>query len=260
MSKNNKGWVSIDREIADHWVWNCEFSIGQAWIDLLINATHSQTKFMLKGQLISLKRGQQARSILTLSKTWKWSRGKVIRFLKNLENDHMIEQRAVQHTTIITICKYSDYQEAKKLGGTPDGHQTEQRSDTKRDTFNNDNNVNNVNKKATAGKIPAQHQQSFFDLYNEKFPMLMPVKVPTEKRMMTVDKFIAQRSKELEKDYTVEMLEGYFDFILTHCTWMLREGISSSTGKAYKPKTFDYFMTDDCYSAVKEQRFNDGSV
>ena len=82
-----QGWISLNRELMNHWVWDCEFSAGQAWVDLLLYANHSPAKIMLKGQLLNINRGQQARSELTLSKSWRWSRNKVRRFLKNLEKD-----------------------------------------------------------------------------------------------------------------------------------------------------------------------------
>ena len=126
------GWIKIHRSITDHWVWDCEFSTAQAWTDLLINACHKDNKIMIKGQVIQLRVGQQARSELTLTKSWRWSRGKVRRFLKNLENDGMIVQEAGHLTSIITICNYKQYQAGgttdgttnDTAGGTTDGQQT----------------------------------------------------------------------------------------------------------------------------------------
>ncbi len=146
---SNKGWVSVNRSISSHWVWDCEYSTGQAWVDLILNACHQDNKIMIKGTLIKLKRGQQARSELTLSKEWKWSRGKVRRFLKNLENDSMIVVESGHLTSVITICNYSTFQDGGTAGGTTDdtsvgttdGHLT----DNRRYTNNNVNKENNVN-------------------------------------------------------------------------------------------------------------------
>merc|ERR1711911_368051 len=88
------GWVSLHRSITKHWLWECEeFSKSQAWIDLILHACHKPNSLMIKGKLYKLERGQQARSMLTLSKQWKWSRGKVKRFLDALATDSMIEQQ-----------------------------------------------------------------------------------------------------------------------------------------------------------------------
>lgn len=258
MSESRKGWVSLNREIVDHWVWNCEFSTGQAWADLIIHACHSSSKFMIKGQLIKLRRGQQARSELSLSKSWKWSRNKVRRFLKNLEKDGMVVHETGHLTSIITICNYDSFQSRDTTGDTTERQLTKQQKDNRRYTNNNVNNENNDNKTATAGKIPAQQQQQILDVFNLKFDMLPETKVLTQKRRKAIDKFMANRQSE-KSGYSLTELEGYFDYILSNCTWMLREGISQE-GKIYKPKDFNYFMTDDCYAAVKEQRYNDEGI
>ena len=112
------GWIKLHRGIADHWLWDCEFSYAQAWIDLLLKACHKPNKLMIKGQLVELKRGQQARSEVTLSKEWKWSRGKVRRFINQCENDGMIECKATRLTSIITICNYDSFQGVDTADGT----------------------------------------------------------------------------------------------------------------------------------------------
>ena len=122
------GWIKLHRGITDHWLWDCEFSYAQAWIDLLLKACHKPNKLMIKGQLVELKRGQQARSEVTLSKEWKWSRGKVRRFINQCEKDGMIECKATHLTSIITICNYDSFQGVDTSGGTA--------SDTTGDTAN----------------------------------------------------------------------------------------------------------------------------
>lgn len=116
-----QGWIKLHRCIIDNWVWDCEFSYGQAWIDLLMKACHKPSKLMIKGQMISLERGQQARSEVTLAKEWKWSRGKVRRFLSRLEGDSMIVHQTDNLTSIITICNYDSFQGGDTADGTADG-------------------------------------------------------------------------------------------------------------------------------------------
>lgn len=123
-----QGWIKLHREISDHWLWDCEFSYAQAWIDLLLNACHKPNKLMIKGQLVELKRGQQARSEVTLSKEWGWSRGKVRRFLNQCLNDGMIECEATHLTSIITVCNYDSFQGDDTPNDTP--------SETSNDTAN----------------------------------------------------------------------------------------------------------------------------
>jgi len=149
------GWIKLNREITKHWIWQEEaFTKAQAWVDLLLWTNHAPTKKLIKGQLIHVDRGQQLRSEVTLAEQWKWSRGKVRRFLKALENESMIVQRTNNVTSIITISNYNDYQDAEKGTGTPNGTPdntpsgtgTGQQTDIGQYTVNNDKNGDNGNK------------------------------------------------------------------------------------------------------------------
>ena len=148
------GWISLHRSLLEHDFWKDErFSRAHAWIDLLLNANHTDKKVFIKGQYLEIKRGQQCRSQLTLSKIWGWDRKTVKRFLKYLENEQMITQQSTQLTTVITICKYDDFQTESKQEGQQEGQQNPQQKDNRipnrRDTNNNDNNVNNDNKRTS---------------------------------------------------------------------------------------------------------------
>jgi len=111
MSKK-KNFIIVNRSLQKHWLWKDEsFSNGQAWVDLLLSANHAEGKFRKKGQLVKVQRGQTAQSELTLAEKWKWSRGKVRRFLKTLSDEGMIVQQTNHLTSIVTICNYSDYQD-----------------------------------------------------------------------------------------------------------------------------------------------------
>jgi hypothetical protein len=142
----DKGYVAIWRKLSDSDFWLSEkFTRGQAWIDLLLLANHKDGFFYNRGIRVEIKRGQVGRSELSLAKRWKWSRGKVRRFLSELssEKERKIVQQKSNVSSTITILNYDVYQ----FGGTPDGHQTVHQTDTKRYTNNNDNNVNNDNNK-----------------------------------------------------------------------------------------------------------------
>lgn len=158
-----KGWITIEREITDHWIWKKEpFTKGQAWLDLLLHANHKPTRILIKGKVLKLDRGEQGRSEVTLANRWKWSRNKVRRFLNLLKTEQMIEQRTEQQTSVISICNYSKYQDKPKQDGT--GNETGDRTgggtgmgqgrDRWRNTeeqckqLNNENNENNVSEDA----------------------------------------------------------------------------------------------------------------
>jgi hypothetical protein len=102
----------IHRRLQDHWIWTKEkFSMGQAWIDLILFASYKNRKVLWAGEVFEIKAGQLIWSKRSLCKRWKWSRPKLERFLKVLENDEMLIQQAIPQTTLITLCNYSKLRE-----------------------------------------------------------------------------------------------------------------------------------------------------
>ena len=109
-----------------------------AWIDILILCNHQPASIFVRGNKIDIKRGQFAWGEDTLATRWKWSRGKVRRFLIELEKSGNIVQQKDHVLSLYTVLNYNEYQK----NDTTDGQQTVQQTDTN----NNDNNVNNDNK------------------------------------------------------------------------------------------------------------------
>lgn len=111
MSDVGKGYVSIHREIMDHWIWQDKpVSKGQAWVDLILLANYKNEKFSYKDKVVEGKRGSVYRSITYLAERWGWGRDKATRFLHQLEADGMIVLDATTHQTTISIVNYGDYQ------------------------------------------------------------------------------------------------------------------------------------------------------
>lgn len=141
-----KGYLYLWRKLGDSALWLSEpFTRGQALADLLMLASHKDNYFRVRGVRVDVKRGQLAWSQLRLAERWKWSRGKVRRFLKELESkkESKIVQQNNKVTTLITIINYDYHQN----GGTTDGHQTDiKRTSNGTHTIN----VKNVNKKDIA--------------------------------------------------------------------------------------------------------------
>jgi len=108
------------------------FTRGQAWVDLLMLANHQDGHVRVRGNRVSVRRGQVAWSVARLAARWQWSRGKVQRYLDELEDYIMIEQQKNNVTTLISITNYSDYQKtdsrrtAESLLKTPKFNESDQ--------------------------------------------------------------------------------------------------------------------------------------
>jgi hypothetical protein len=224
------GWIKLHRALADHELWLAEpFTYGQAWVDLVLNTNHAPGSFMVKRQRVSLERGQIGWSEITMTQRWKWSRGKVRRFLKRLEKDSMIKQQTGHLTSVITICNYNDFQSSNIEGGTsgstalgtPDEHLTVHEAVHKQECKELKNDK----------KQDSTPYEAIRDSYHERLPMLPRVRVLTDARKRHIKARWAKAQKEGNDityfDRFFEHVAGANDFTLTSgwCTleWLMKE-------------------------------------
>jgi len=106
-----KGFVKLSRNLLNNRMWLAEpFTRGQAWVDMFSLANHRDGYIRKRGVKVVVKRGQLGWSERALAERWKWSRGKVRRFLNELKKDENIVPQKSNVTTLITITNYDEYQ------------------------------------------------------------------------------------------------------------------------------------------------------
>lgn len=129
----NTGWIKLHRRIAECQYWlEDPFTRGQAWVDMLLKANHQPGFVRVQGMRIDISRGELGISEVSLSERWKWSRGKVRRFLDELQHDGMIfkktHEKQDRRKSIITIVNYDKYQNLNTANDTGDGQAAVQAS------------------------------------------------------------------------------------------------------------------------------------
>ena len=119
---SNKGWIKLDRKILNSSLWNEPepFDKRSAWIDLLLYVSWKDTERVVKNKVIKIKRGSQFVSDNFLANRWHWSRGKVRRYIKMLENAGMINIKRTADGTCINVVNYSKFQDARTADDTSD--------------------------------------------------------------------------------------------------------------------------------------------
>lgn len=114
MAEKYEGYIKLYRTIRKHWLWEDKpFSRGQAWLDLLLLANHSDHKSVSGGVVTVYHRGQVNVSQSYLAKAWGWSRHKVKAFLTDLSADNMVTYGQVEgqgKDRAITIVNYTFWQ------------------------------------------------------------------------------------------------------------------------------------------------------
>lgn len=161
------GWIKLYRQLSDSQIWLSEpFTRGQAWVDLIMLANHKDGFVRARGVRVDVKRGQVAWSEISLAKRWKWSRGKVRRFLQELEeNDSQIVQQKDNVTSLLSIVNYDKFQLNGTADDTPSGTADGQQTDSKRYTNKNDKNDKN-DKKNTISVSSRRYKSDGFDQHN----------------------------------------------------------------------------------------------
>lgn len=164
-----------------------QFCRNMAWVDLLLLANHDDDYFWCRGIKVDVKRGQVGHGIETLAGRWKWSRGKVERFLKEHEKDKKIIRQKNNVTTLISVLNYESYQSNDKA----DGQQTVKQTDINKNTKNDKNIISDLKIESAAlpptfkkmtepdfynsianfkNEFPKEMLRAFFDYWSEKDP------------------------------------------------------------------------------------------
>lgn len=120
----NKNWIRLNRALLDSWVWNTgdPFTPGQAWVDLLLLAYYADDSYMYRGKYMQVKRGQIPYSMRFFAERWKWSRGKVSRFMNALEADGAVSIERATNGTLVTVENYTFWQGDRTENEPQTGH------------------------------------------------------------------------------------------------------------------------------------------
>ena len=117
----DEGFLRLNRRFFSNEMWKVarEFSECEAWLDLIqsarFEATDKAYSELIGGREISYTRGQYPASISFLMKRWQWSEKKVRYFLAKLKKRGMITTCNKQGMTVITLCKYDEYNPYKDI-------------------------------------------------------------------------------------------------------------------------------------------------
>lgn len=250
-----QGWVSIHRQIKQHWLWTTDkpFDKRSAWIDLVLSANHTGNKFVLGTQLVTVQKGEFITSELKLMERWGWGKTKLRNFLKLLEDDGMITKKSTNKQTTITIVNYCLYQQTQTTDDTSSVQQTynKQTADVQQ-TYTNNNEVimsNNENTLLPSEILQISDRtpyQQITEAFNEICTSLLPVQQIDNTRR----KIIKARYKDM--GCSMDKVKEYFakvqasDFLT---------GKIKREGKEPFKATFDWIIKSANYIKVIEGNY-----
>ncbi|MDD2380255.1 MAG: hypothetical protein PHV35_01010 [Mariniphaga sp.] len=230
----NNGWIKLYRKIFDNPMYFSEpFTRMQAWIDLLLLANHSGQYFYVRGNRIDVKRGEVAHSMQSLAQRWKWSRGKVLRYISQLENSQMIVQQKSPVITKLSICNYNAYQSDGTTDSTTDGQQTVQQTDTNKND-KNDKNEKNENRERETRTQKLDSKNPYFIKFNNWIqenapycsnPRNFPHQITEEEFLKLTKKYNGQQIADIiEKiENRKDLRKRYSNLYSTVNNWLKKE-------------------------------------
>jgi hypothetical protein len=266
-------FVKLARSIESHDLWLSEpFTRGQAWVDLILKANHRDGSIFVRGVMVPVLRGQVGMSEVKLAERWGWSRGKVKRFLKQLEAMGQIVQQTDNRTSIITLLNYEKFQARTSAkgaaSGTADEQQTIQQTDSRRYTNKKDKNLRReeVREEDTpdgvsvngdtvdeqlpllGGPPPCPHQK-IIDLYHEVLPELRRVRVWNGQR----EKYLRARWKEDPKRQDLDWWKGLFEYVRK--SPFLMGLVDSNNGRAPFQADLEWLVRPSNFNKVIEGKY-----
>lgn len=122
MDKESKGFIKLDRNIFDHWIFQ-DAEKFRAFVDLIQLARWKDEKLLIGNDVVTVPRGSYYTSELKLAERWSWSRKKTREFLKLLENEKMLTKKGTTKGTMLTIENYRFYQDEGTTKSTSKEHQ-----------------------------------------------------------------------------------------------------------------------------------------
>lgn len=164
------GFITLDKKIIE-WEWYKCTNERTIFIHLLVTCNY-ETKTW-RG--VKIKRGQIVTSYKSLSNQTGLSISSVRRAINNLKKTGELTSKATNQFSLITICKYDDYQNKSKSPDKPNNKPNSKQQNTQQSTQldiqlnNNINNINNINKKKKGQptKAPSEKAAFVYPTYNE---------------------------------------------------------------------------------------------
>lgn len=111
-----EGYIILPRALIDDDYLEQKFTRAQALIDLYMLAAYKERTFYIRGNKVTVQRGQVAMGVRSLAERWQWSKNTVTRYLKELEKRGKIGTQKSSVINVITLNYYG-------IDGTQNGTQ-----------------------------------------------------------------------------------------------------------------------------------------
>ena len=269
------GFVYLHRQFMDSKLYKDSQAV-HLWLHLILKANHADTAVMTDiGEMI-IGRGQMITGRPTLVSETFIPDNKVRALLRTFEAKGMITIESKERKfSLITICKYDDFQaqncptNVQRLSNENTSNDEPLSDDcptnVQRLSINNNitnNSLTNVRESASPEQLQAEKKpkiscEEVFQALREELPEARGWKFIDDRRRNLIRSFWAKANKIARglddgQALTMDGFRSYLKYIRENCRWMLEDRADNKSGKTWRRKNFEAFLSDKLYLEVRE--------
>lgn len=269
------GYVSIHRQFMDSRLYKDSQAV-HLWLHLILKANHVEVTVNTDIGPVTVGRGQMLTGRPTLVSETFIPDNKVRSLLRTFESKGMLNITSMgKKFSLMTIVKYDDFQSqncptvVQRLSNANTSNDAPLSGDcptnVQRLSINNNitnNSLTNVRESASAGKSQAEKKpkiscEEVFQALREELPEARGWKFIDDRRRNLIRTFWAKANKIARglddgKPLTIEGFRDYLKYIRENCRWMLEDRPDNKSGKTWRRKNFEAFLSDKLYLEVRE--------
>lgn len=269
------GYVSIHRQFMDSRLYKDSQAV-HLWLHLILKANHVEVTVNTDIGPVTVGRGQMLIGRPTLVSETFIPDNKVRSLLRTFESKGMLNITSMgKKFSLLTIVKYDDFQSqncptvVQRLSNASTSNDAPLSGDcptnVQRLSINNNitnNSLTNVRESASAGKSQAEKKpkiscEEVFQALREELPEARGWKFIDDRRRNLIRTFWAKANKIARglddgKPLTIEGFRDYLKYIRENCRWMLEDRPDNKSGKTWRRKNFEAFLSDKLYLEVRE--------
>lgn len=192
------GFIKLHRQITE-WEWYDDANTFRVWIHLILKANHKDHEW--RG--LTIKRGQCVCSVRTLSEELKLSPKQVRTALKHLESTQEVAIKTANKFTLVTIEKYSVFQDKSVAKGKQKGNQRATIKNEKKYKEDIYKSSVNIYPKDIGERLEAEDRDRLTDLYSNPSELIRKVneRIRARKRQTEIKdpySYIVRAARDME--------------------------------------------------------------
>ena len=276
--QGGNGFALLHRKIMDVPFYK-DAEAAHLWVHLILKAKHAPEMVLTDLGEKLVKRGQLLSGRNSLAFETGLKPDRVQYLLRKFKKLGMVNWVSHGKFSVFTVEKYDDYQsnsvpaDYQQITSSNSGTPTHagksvpadyQQITTDKEVINISS--TNVEESASAAektepKKPSLRCEQVVEVYHRVLPEAQNIRILTDKRRNLIRSFWQKAGKVTRQldghGFTLADWESYLGYIATNCRWMLENRPDQRTGKTWRRKSLEYFLSVDVYAKTREGACDD---